>query len=242
MALRLDRETHLFRQCALSPIERDKLFDPQDERGGDVDDVERAAPDYRRVAGGKLIGGAAICLGVFRVVPHHYWSHARDFMELWDIGVSMFKPAVFGGLIALISCHRGFHSRGGSEGVGRAATEAFVLSFLSILVLMAGCIGGKNANGGPVKPAGANNTNVTPTKLPDGRDFAATKETSSRFWSGASPLLEEESDLVGATLVPNFKRPSLVHRPCFGTTFAANDRPVDTLKIDFANRAQKWLE
>jgi phospholipid/cholesterol/gamma-HCH transport system permease protein len=82
-----------------------------------------------------IIGGAAICLGVFRVVPHHYWSHARDFMELWDIGVSMFKPAVFGGLIALISCHRGFHSRGGSEGVGRAATEAFVLSFLSILVL-----------------------------------------------------------------------------------------------------------
>jgi len=82
-----------------------------------------------------ILGGASICLGVFHVEPHHYWSHARDFMELWDIGVSMVKPAVFGAFIALISCHRGFHSRGGSEGVGRAATEAFVLSFLAILIL-----------------------------------------------------------------------------------------------------------
>ena len=82
-----------------------------------------------------IVGGASICIGVFGVESHHYWSHARDFMELWDIGVSMFKPAVFGAFICLISCHRGFHSRGGSEGVGRAATEAFVLSFLLILIL-----------------------------------------------------------------------------------------------------------
>src|SRR5437763_8067948 len=32
-----------------------------------------------------IIGGASICLGVFDVESHHYWSHARDFMELWDI-------------------------------------------------------------------------------------------------------------------------------------------------------------
>lgn len=82
-----------------------------------------------------ILGGAGICLGVYGVEPHHYWSHARDFIELWDLGVSILKPAVFGAFICLISCHRGFHSRGGSEGVGRAATEAFVFSFLAILVL-----------------------------------------------------------------------------------------------------------
>ena len=35
----------------------------------------------------------------------------------------------------MISCHRGFHSRAGAEGVGRAATEAFVVSFVVILVI-----------------------------------------------------------------------------------------------------------
>ena len=42
---------------------------------------------------------------------------------------------MFGAFIALISCHRGFRCKGGSEGVGRAATQAFVWSFLAILVL-----------------------------------------------------------------------------------------------------------
>jgi phospholipid/cholesterol/gamma-HCH transport system permease protein len=41
----------------------------------------------------------------------------------------------FGAAIALISCHRGFHSRAGAEGVGQAATEAFVYSFIAILAL-----------------------------------------------------------------------------------------------------------
>ena len=38
-------------------------------------------------------------------------------------------------MLALVCCHRGFHSKAGAEGVGRAATEGFVLSFVAILVL-----------------------------------------------------------------------------------------------------------
>ena len=41
----------------------------------------------------------------------------------------------FGCSIALISCHRGLNSQPGAEGVGRSATEAFVASFVAILVL-----------------------------------------------------------------------------------------------------------
>jgi phospholipid/cholesterol/gamma-HCH transport system permease protein len=82
-----------------------------------------------------IIGGALICLNVFGIEPHHYWSHGRDYLGLWDVFASLLKSTVFGGVIALIGCQRGFHSRAGSEGVGRAATEAFVLSFLAILVL-----------------------------------------------------------------------------------------------------------
>jgi phospholipid/cholesterol/gamma-HCH transport system permease protein len=41
----------------------------------------------------------------------------------------------FGAAIAIISCHRGFHSQPGAEGVGQAATRAFVASFITILAL-----------------------------------------------------------------------------------------------------------
>jgi phospholipid/cholesterol/gamma-HCH transport system permease protein len=47
----------------------------------------------------------------------------------------VFKSFFFGGAIALIGCHRGFHCDPGAEGVGRAATSAFVESFVTILFL-----------------------------------------------------------------------------------------------------------
>jgi phospholipid/cholesterol/gamma-HCH transport system permease protein len=82
-----------------------------------------------------IVGGSVICLNVYGIDAHHYWQHGRDFIGLWDVVASLIKATVFGGFIALIACHRGFHSRPGSEGVGRAATESFVLSFIAILAL-----------------------------------------------------------------------------------------------------------
>jgi phospholipid/cholesterol/gamma-HCH transport system permease protein len=82
-----------------------------------------------------VMGGALICTKVFEIDPHHYWTHARDYVGLWDLSTGLLKAMFFGSAIALISCHRGFNSSAGSEGVGRAATQAFVLSFIAILVL-----------------------------------------------------------------------------------------------------------
>ena len=45
------------------------------------------------------------------------------------------RSVLFGGAIGLISCYKGFHCKPGAEGVGRACTEAFVISFIMILVL-----------------------------------------------------------------------------------------------------------
>jgi phospholipid/cholesterol/gamma-HCH transport system permease protein len=82
-----------------------------------------------------ILGAAGICLTIYNIEPHHYWQHGRDMIDIWDVILNLAKPIFFGGYIALISCHRGFKCRGGSEGVGRAATQAFVWSFLGILVL-----------------------------------------------------------------------------------------------------------
>ncbi|HWE40820.1 MAG TPA: ABC transporter permease [Isosphaeraceae bacterium] len=82
-----------------------------------------------------VIGGAAISTQVLGVDPYHYWKHSRDFVGGLDIFAGVFKSYFFGSAIALISCQRGFHSKAGAEGVGRAATEAFVFSFIAILFL-----------------------------------------------------------------------------------------------------------
>jgi len=45
-----------------------------------------------------------------------------------------FKTAVFGLIIGLIACFQGMRTRGGAEGVGRAATNAVVLSSLFVIL------------------------------------------------------------------------------------------------------------
>ena len=80
-----------------------------------------------------VLGGALVAVQIKGVDYHFYWRHAGDSVGIWDIFVGLFKSMVFGAEIALIACHRGFLAKAGAEGVGRAATEAFVLSFVCIL-------------------------------------------------------------------------------------------------------------
>lgn len=82
-----------------------------------------------------LLGSTVICLHVYQIDSHHYWKHTQEFVKVWDVLTGLVKAVVFGAVLSLIACHRGFNSRAGAEGVGRAATEAFVLSFVAILII-----------------------------------------------------------------------------------------------------------
>ncbi|MCK4284528.1 MAG: ABC transporter permease [Candidatus Brocadiae bacterium] len=81
-----------------------------------------------------IVGGYVVAWG-YGVDTHEYWMHSADVIENWDLFAGIFKSVFFGAAIALISCYKGFRSRQGAEGVGRAATEAFVASFMAILIL-----------------------------------------------------------------------------------------------------------
>ncbi len=63
-----------------------------------------------------------------------YWYYIADAVVKWDVMVGFVKSVVFGGAIAIIACYKGFHCGAGAEGVGRACTESFVVSFIAILV------------------------------------------------------------------------------------------------------------
>ncbi len=82
-----------------------------------------------------VIGGAVVSTQLLGVDSYHYWYHSRNYVGGLDLFAGVFKSFFFGSAIALVSCHRGFHSKAGAEGVGLAATEAFVYSFIGILFL-----------------------------------------------------------------------------------------------------------
>lgn len=82
-----------------------------------------------------IVGGAFFSISIMGVDSHHYWDNSQKFVGLFDVISGVLKSLFFGGAIAVISCHRGFHCEPGAEGVGKAATTAFVYSFVVILVL-----------------------------------------------------------------------------------------------------------
>lgn len=81
-----------------------------------------------------IIGGYLITVGLFGASSTVYWKRTWNYLEMNDIYSGLIKAAFFGASIALISCHRGFYTSGGAEGVGKATTGAVVLSSMTILV------------------------------------------------------------------------------------------------------------
>jgi phospholipid/cholesterol/gamma-HCH transport system permease protein len=52
-----------------------------------------------------------------------------------DFASGLIKPLVFGGIITHTACYYGLNARGGTEGVGLAATRAVVTSSVLILAV-----------------------------------------------------------------------------------------------------------
>jgi len=81
------------------------------------------------IFGGYLV--VAILHGVDRI---DYWTFSAYLVTSWDVITGLIKAVVFGLLIGLIACFKGFHCEKGAAGVGKAATEAFVFGFIAIIV------------------------------------------------------------------------------------------------------------
>jgi phospholipid/cholesterol/gamma-HCH transport system permease protein len=82
-----------------------------------------------------ILSGWLVATQMFHINDFYYWLHSRVNMSGYDVFCGLFKSTFFGAAIAVISCHRGFHCGAGAQGVGRAATQAFVYSFGAILAI-----------------------------------------------------------------------------------------------------------
>ncbi|MDD5153932.1 MAG: ABC transporter permease [Thermodesulfobacteriota bacterium] len=81
-----------------------------------------------------IVGGYIIGVGLLKINPGIFMAKMIELVELSDIFNGLFKSVCFGLLLTLIGCYKGYHTRGGAEGVGRATTESVVVSSVSILV------------------------------------------------------------------------------------------------------------
>jgi len=81
-----------------------------------------------------MIGGWLVVVVGLGVEASAYWRFSADFVSSYDVITGLVKASAFGLLIGLISCYKGFTCRPGAAGVGRAATDAFVTSFIAIII------------------------------------------------------------------------------------------------------------
>ncbi len=82
-----------------------------------------------------VMGGMVYSVYILGIDTQHYWSNSQKIVENWDLFYGIVKSVFFGATIGLFSCYRGFHCEPGAEGVGSAATSAFVQSFVVIITL-----------------------------------------------------------------------------------------------------------
>ncbi|AKU90513.1 MlaE family ABC transporter permease [Vulgatibacter incomptus] len=81
-----------------------------------------------------LVAGAVIANSSYGIGYSSFFREALAVVRLNDFTSGIFKAMVFGLLIAIVGCFKGFRTSGGTEGVGRATTETVAISAIGVLV------------------------------------------------------------------------------------------------------------
>ncbi len=82
-----------------------------------------------------LLGGSFVASLLLGLDSHEYWSNAWQTLVYSDVFMGLAKPIVFGFIVATIGCYYGLSTKGGTQGVGRATTEAVVASMILIIAV-----------------------------------------------------------------------------------------------------------
>jgi phospholipid/cholesterol/gamma-HCH transport system permease protein len=81
-----------------------------------------------------LIGGYLVSSFTLRLNAVTFWTRAIDILEFSDLMQGLTKPIVFGFILATVGCYQGLNVKGGTQGVGRATTQAVVTASVFILI------------------------------------------------------------------------------------------------------------
>jgi phospholipid/cholesterol/gamma-HCH transport system permease protein len=82
-----------------------------------------------------MLGGLVISVTQLQVAGSVYWSNVFQGLYMQDVWMGVIKPVVLGVVLVTISCHVGLRAKGGTQGVGRATTNAVVSASVAVLVM-----------------------------------------------------------------------------------------------------------
>jgi phospholipid/cholesterol/gamma-HCH transport system permease protein len=80
-----------------------------------------------------LLGGCVASVFSLRLNAVEFWTRAINALDFADLMQGMMKPLVYGFILATVGCYKGLTVRGGTQGVGRATTQAVVVASVMII-------------------------------------------------------------------------------------------------------------
>lgn len=66
---------------------------------------------------------------------HLYWTQVFEALDFGDVVPALIKTFFFGFAIGIVGCYQGYYSKKGTEGVGRSANSAVVVSSLLVFII-----------------------------------------------------------------------------------------------------------
>jgi phospholipid/cholesterol/gamma-HCH transport system permease protein len=82
-----------------------------------------------------MFGGSLVAVHQIGLTFTAFKESILHMLLVQDLIGGLFKAAVFGAIIAIIGCYKGFTTEGGAEGVGESTTSAVVVSIMIILAV-----------------------------------------------------------------------------------------------------------
>lgn len=82
-----------------------------------------------------LVGAWIITYTQLKISSGVYWNSVVAGLYIQDVWMGLIKPFFFGFVIVTIACHVGLRTSGGTQGVGRATTNAVVTGSVVVLAV-----------------------------------------------------------------------------------------------------------
>lgn len=86
-------------------------------------------------SGVGMVGGWIVTVTQLKVASSVYWNSVVQGLYIQDVWMGLIKPFFLGFAIVSIGCHVGMRTSGGTQGVGRATTNAVVASSVAVIAV-----------------------------------------------------------------------------------------------------------
>jgi phospholipid/cholesterol/gamma-HCH transport system permease protein len=82
-----------------------------------------------------IAGGALVSVALLGLNASTYFHNSYRALEYGDIVQGLTKPLFSGFIIATVGCYFGMKTKGGTQGVGKATTQAVVVASVFIIIV-----------------------------------------------------------------------------------------------------------